>query len=283
MAQISSDIVPYLPEDIEREIFQLTAAVYPDAATQLLQVATRIRSWIEPITHEVVIYHRTKVVPPQLSLESFARNAKYIRHLLIGGPDRNANKDLISRLPLCSHLVDLAIWTGDVRGVLEYLEDLRLQRLSISFRTLFGPGRNRFTKEEGLLPVFSDITHLEVITPCYWADECEGFTQLPQLTHLSIMPESGSDTTGYCLAECKNLKVLAVAEEIDPEGWALYGSCQAVPSSPHQDPRAVYFRLNCIDDWETHARGGRGMWARAEEDVLEQLKEVERIEAKARG
>ncbi|KAJ7813792.1 hypothetical protein B0H14DRAFT_2522595, partial [Mycena olivaceomarginata] len=41
----------HLPLDLEREIFEITARLYPHTIPQLLRVARRILAWIEPLLY----------------------------------------------------------------------------------------------------------------------------------------------------------------------------------------------------------------------------------------
>ncbi|KAJ7628171.1 hypothetical protein DFH06DRAFT_1226457, partial [Mycena polygramma] len=150
---------PYLPPELEREIFEIAAGEAPGTIPTLLRVCHRVHAWVEPLLYRILYtgdWHSPLMLAVQSKSEVFLRNA--VRHIFLGCPlvVSELQKNFLLK---CSGLVNLYV---DGRSSPEFLlafDKTRLQRLSL----VFSPADSEWPRSTFQLPVFLSITHLDLI------------------------------------------------------------------------------------------------------------------------
>ncbi|TFK65237.1 hypothetical protein BDN72DRAFT_845768, partial [Pluteus cervinus] len=263
-------LLPNLPEDLQREILQWAAVISPESGVSLRQVSKAVQSCVEPILYHVVVCHYSQHWPPGLTLETFGRYAPRVQHLLIGfdsAQDRSRkpslNECIFKHLHLCTNVTNLAIWTTHNTNLVEYCGHLRPTRLSVLTDVLF---ESTHIGLRGVAdhPIFSRVTHLEIFDLKQKWEDWKDIVDLPHLTHLSVHEIAGDEIVGGVIRECHRLKAIALLS--DPIAGVLSPRApylEKVP--PYMDPRVVSFMWDPMDDWHAHAKGRKDMWAFADE------------------
>ncbi|KAF7357923.1 hypothetical protein MVEN_00838700 [Mycena venus] len=179
-----------LPYELEREIFELTARAHPEYAPQLALVAGYVQTWIEAVIYETIVlggrcpkqdlFWRTFSSRPS---DFFSKN---IRNLyLASGVSHDRARSIIS---VCTSLSTLTCWANPLNSRKEFYALLSpsLRRLSIDASILWSPtGPNAVP--DLTHPVFSRLTHLEIVNPPSWFDWSPLLDgTLPRLTHLAF-------------------------------------------------------------------------------------------------
>ncbi|KAK7052183.1 hypothetical protein R3P38DRAFT_1638258 [Favolaschia claudopus] len=255
---------PAFPAELEREIFETTAVLYPSTIPALLLVARRIFVWIEPLLYRVI---RTDVEEIDFALQH-ARETKpasffhrSVRHLYIGSRGFTGP----SLLPVCPDILSLAyISPRGQPALLEAVQGFRnIRRWSGSLVDLFD-GSDAVSLN---LPVFETVTHLDVFDDIdvfnqYTIQLCASLTALPALTHLCLNKKVPSQIIRSLLSDCSRLQVFVIM-------WSSRVLAEAMVERHRkaglEDPRFVV--AVCDDywaDWEVGARGGVDFWAAAE-------------------
>ncbi|KAF8145359.1 hypothetical protein K438DRAFT_1991882 [Mycena galopus ATCC 62051] len=211
---------PILPPELEREIFELAAAIpyywtdqhVGDMALVLPQVCRRAQSWIEPLIYERISFlaDTSTKDPTPLFLRTidtrpasfFAENVKYLYF------DKSLSLHFIHRvLSVCVGVISLGCHQS-YNGLAPFLAPLPLQRLLLSdmeLSTNFSP------------PWVSSLTHLglSVALP---HDPLAVFGALPALTHLAFefdaLPSPSlntlTGTVSRILLACPHLRCLVL-------------------------------------------------------------------------
>ncbi|KAJ7123254.1 hypothetical protein C8R43DRAFT_1031978 [Mycena crocata] len=264
-----------LPVELEREIFELAAALNRRGIPKLLLVAHRVHDWLEPLLYRVLLFRRDRGDPgptKPMAMEPIMRALaakpalffhNSVRHLAVNNNVPRANVDRL--LSACTGVVNLALFNGDSDpSVIPYIERMRPQRLAANLTVLFA-GPPDFT-----LSLFSQITHLDIsdVFGLTW-DPWNKLALLPRLTHLSFnysdeaLPAELFHTV---LADCKLLEALIVVwpNMIMVEYEAEFSKY------PPQDVRFVM--IICSQyfwDWEAGARGRVDFWSRADAHIAQ--------------
>ncbi|KAJ7807456.1 hypothetical protein B0H13DRAFT_2153713 [Mycena leptocephala] len=160
---------PVLPPDLERELFETAAMMYPQEIPTLLRVARRVLSWIEPLLYRV-------------STRSPEFFHKAVRHLGLKYISREEARRI---LRLCKGIVDLALEQSLVDpDLIPILAEMRVQWLAVSLTSLFGEAHVPDLKHS----LFASITHLDVFDNDAETvgKVCAQIPTLPALTHLSV-------------------------------------------------------------------------------------------------
>ncbi|TFK61157.1 hypothetical protein BDN72DRAFT_963231 [Pluteus cervinus] len=288
---------PPLPPEIERLIFELALQAQIQDAANLFLVAHHVHEWLLPKAFEVVLVYNQRHFPTQFTTEKFRRYGKFIRHLCLAErqlamydeDDPSVCPDgIISYcLSFCPNLLTLAAWWGalDSRLDANHLSQLPLTCVSIDPRTLFQelavpisslltsrPPLSRIPKEIRIEPLFSRITHFEILNEQTSIFSTQGQDQrlafvlhFPNVTHVALYRWRGIEAEGvsFFLENCPMLKALILWKhgslELDNEG------ASAVPAAVKGDERIVVMRCLRVDDWEKGVRGtGFDMWSFAD-------------------
>ncbi|KAJ6607694.1 hypothetical protein B0H10DRAFT_2070692 [Mycena sp. CBHHK59/15] len=238
-----------LPPELEREIFETAARLYPGTIPALLLVAQRVLAWIEPLLY------RTLVIKADMSqARDAARLDALIRALRSKPPTfiRDNVRNLLHQGDVHRHQVleILSVCGGSSPDFIPVLEKLHLQRLSIFLDDIW-PTTDAYTLP---LSVFGTITHLDLFNLAH-DNIYAAVAALPALTHVSLLAEPvahATSATQMCqlLSGCPNLQVLVY-----------------MFSARFDQPLATTSRGLSIDDARlVFVRGQWGMdpWARAD-------------------
>ncbi|PPQ65347.1 hypothetical protein CVT26_000062 [Gymnopilus dilepis] len=256
-----------LPTELQREIFVVAAKRNRGSALQLVLVAKRVHSWVQPTIYEIVSLgsndtHLFLRTINSLPAEFFAFHVKKLC-LSVSVSARNAAK-IVS---VCKGVTDLAFWV-DYLGVQGFraeaitssISALPLRRLSIEFKhflSLFPDPNTRHVWDDSL-------THLDLI---FWTHETAPvippLPKLSILTHLALRlshNQPSDDSLHAILSACRSLRVLVIFD--DPE--------TSEETAWSADPRVVFmpYPQNIVGEWEAQARDDdNNVWTRAEELV----------------
>ncbi|KAJ7065615.1 hypothetical protein C8F01DRAFT_1351575 [Mycena amicta] len=180
-----------LPPELEREIFQYTAELYPNAIPRLLCVAHRVLVWIEPMAYHTInvdsskrflaFMAASKVKPPEFF-------AKHARRILIDKSFAGPLKDACAALALCTNATRIAgVHDSLSRLLLPVIIPMRLERIALFLTDIFPKG---ISAVDLSLPCFQTLTHLDIYDSV--SDEHDAMVYatklcaLPALTHLSL-------------------------------------------------------------------------------------------------
>ncbi|KAJ6545395.1 hypothetical protein B0H19DRAFT_1167567 [Mycena capillaripes] len=269
-----SFIDPNLPPELERQIFEIAALLYPEYIPALILVAQRVKTWIEPMLYGVLYLCRTpdpeKPIRqlPLATVRSLieSRPASFfhthVRHIRLFEFYDDVLDDIMKILAVCDATVNLQLLLASADSLLPCLGALPLQRLAVNLRTLF-PSTIDF-----LHPVFAQITHLDLfdfeMNDVEWGS-WSALAKMPQLTHLSFLNNLVPNTLWKAaLTHCKSLQVLAImcSKKKDLDSYAPDGA------ELGSDPRFVMLVVaDILVDWESGARGGQDHWVIADEFV----------------
>ncbi|KAJ7687691.1 hypothetical protein B0H17DRAFT_1069509 [Mycena rosella] len=246
---------PLLPLELEKEIFEIAARLYPGMAPVLMRVAHRVLVWIEPIVYETLIF-RGEDPPPSLQLALKSKPADFfpnnVRNLLLDHSEgAHHNQGLL--LASCSGVRNLLLMAARP-FMLPHVMNMKLQRLHVDIQNLFDSLEINFTQ-----PFFANITHLD-----FWGyqgletlSSPSGLSSLPELTHLKLYVLIRSVVCSF-LSNCKKLRIL-IAE-------AFITSLKAVSLAAAIDDLRFLLMASgaTTDDWIAGTRGERDPWARAD-------------------
>ncbi|KAJ7763995.1 hypothetical protein DFH07DRAFT_956266 [Mycena maculata] len=302
MASLLSGLTPpdpYLPPDLEREIFEIAALSDTRFIPRLLLVAQRVKTWIEHLLYRVLCVSAPRLIRGSLRIPHRnlldildLRPANFLahtRHLSL--TCTLTVDDTVHLLSHCDGIVNLGLFQFQVDAtqhtLLSALAKLKLERLATDVESLFPEGVD-FTHI-----IFAQITHLDLLRPPTADDPhawAEGCAQLPHLTHISftappiriVDPISDSAFRTILrgiLRRCARIEVLVlIVISSQLREYMLQHLYFA------DDPRSVLmaaytFSNSSFDDWERGARGGEDHWMRAERFVKQRLSgEVEESE-----
>ncbi|KAJ6462452.1 hypothetical protein C8R45DRAFT_526020 [Mycena sanguinolenta] len=273
---------PFLPPELEREIFEMAAELHPDTISNMLLVAARVLEWIEPLryrtftlAHPPSSCHRFRVL--QQAIES--KPAKFIRdnvwHLFVHS---NFPEDTLETfIPLCTGVRSLVIF-GPHNRMRSQLETARLQRLAAPIGFLgYRVGEPQSFVPNLTLPMFASLTHLDVFGHPFDTGTGSNLALLPALTHLASL-ELSYDVAVAILGICYKLQVII---NMDPEETTEWPHLSATVNA--WEPRFVGMSLTTekyASDWEAGLRGGFDFWARA--DAFVAMRRQGKIEPKSR-
>ncbi|KAJ7849875.1 hypothetical protein B0H13DRAFT_1905984 [Mycena leptocephala] len=254
--------------ELEKIIFEMAALKHPLSMPSMVRVAQRVKIWIEPQLHKVLMidiapgrstYAQCIVIRSlrtvQKLIASSSRRApmlrKHVRHVILS---YYCPKDVaLKLLSLCNSTVNLVITAGRGREILPLLASLPLKRLGLGAWWIDNVLHGTFTD-----PTFADITHLHIHGPDAWS--------YPSWSIFNCVREF---TVRSALQRCPLLEVLV---------WLLRDRYRYTPfrhdtsqSLSHiSDSRFVQLKLS--DHWAEWERGARGFddyWVEAEAVVAE--------------
>ncbi|KAF8216922.1 hypothetical protein K438DRAFT_1798028 [Mycena galopus ATCC 62051] len=261
------------PPELEREIFETTAACFPGFIPTLLRVCRRSQIWIEPLLYRVVIISSTRSNSPLLLSALASKTPTFlqtaVRHILIHDYDDSDTPD--SLLAKCSGIVSLST---DGKLDPERMK-MRLQKLALTV-----PSEKSTWNLAGFThPLLVSITHLDLYQgdtwgPGTWRD-WSGLASLPVLTHLALSESIATHIISQVVVECPRLVVIAIVTY----PWERDSARSLTENLTFIDLRVVVLSMSIgyAADWEMGARGGNDFWARAE--AFLQRKRAGEIEA----
>ncbi|KAK0496198.1 hypothetical protein EDD18DRAFT_1169216 [Armillaria luteobubalina] len=266
--------LPLLPLELEWEIFELTARVYPAEACRLLLVSRRVYAWVEPILYETVVLGGESPLLNRKAHYKFLRTVgskpaeffgRVVKRLCL--TYHAHNESAMRLLHQCTGVTSLACWSPTTLspsslGSIASFRSLRYLSIPIAY----------FMN----LPVFSNpscdwhhrLTHLEIIIPAAQLHQLQPLMVqrlrgLPSLTHLGFLDFPNSleyDFVPSLLEEHTTLEVV----------YLLFYYFDQRPGQEHpwgNDDRVVAmvrsrFKYDSIAHWESGA-----LWKTATEVV----------------
>ncbi|KAJ7809415.1 hypothetical protein B0H14DRAFT_2867088 [Mycena olivaceomarginata] len=192
---------PYLPPELERQIFEIVALSCPKDIPTLMRISRRIKYWVEPLLYRVIVLSPhdlyrlsgiddTKSFPPvttadlldHITTKSPSFFGSSVTHFYFDGDIPISTLDAI--LGACLGIDNLVFAPGTYNThYQQFLGRLRcLRRLVTFLRSLF-QGPFDFT-----VPLFCNITHLEIWDnyAALQAEICTSLARMPRLTHLAL-------------------------------------------------------------------------------------------------
>ncbi|KAJ7059533.1 hypothetical protein C8F01DRAFT_1231990 [Mycena amicta] len=244
---------PRLPPELERGIFEITARLHPEMRYKLLFVARRVLIWIEPTLYRALVFPDQHRLSTLLAVKPLKFFAKTTRHVSLG---YLASGDAVGILNLCPAVTHLAISVGedndDKALPAAFLELQQLRCLSFyPSDVLLAPA------ESATLPVFSSLTHLELLGNDNSVNDMESFcVALPALTHLALNEDYEDPRWPMAerlLQRCKQLLLVVFlsGDEAEADGLA-----DRVPEYL-ADARVV---VTWYTTWDEGALEGNNFW-----------------------
>ncbi|KAF7377552.1 hypothetical protein MSAN_00177500 [Mycena sanguinolenta] len=262
---------PVFPAELEREIFETTASLYPATIPSLLRVSRRVCVWIEPLLYRVIgtdpgPSDSTIVQATRTKSADFFRYS--VKHVYLGAAE-SYTEAILPVLRLCSEIHSVAY--VDVHAepkLLELIKEFReIRRWSGFLEGLFvDPSAIDLS-----LAVFRSVTHMDMFDDVFMnspstARLCAGLAALPALTHLCLNRRVDGEILRNLLQGCSYLQLLV-------NMWADRMNAMDMVAAHRKagidDIR--YVVVVCDDywsDWDVGARGGKDFWAAAEDFVM---------------
>ncbi|KAF7345701.1 hypothetical protein MVEN_01590100 [Mycena venus] len=263
---------PKLPPEIERVIFESVAFSHPVRIPNLMQVAWRVKDWVEPLLYRVIIVMPAStsgdsLVPicrPEILLRLISTKPPlffhfHVKTLHVEGIFPPQSEVIIPQiLAACTGVTSLVVAFGIIPH-LSALNTLKsLSSLSINVRPLL-----EYYPKDFPQAMFHDLTHLQ-IQDSLWEPEatqafCTGLTLMSRLTHLSFNSVRWIDRLHLGLRNAPLQRLMCIVLLCSPDGerrnhW---------PSS--DDPRFVCIgEENYWVDWQRGALTGKNYWTLAE-------------------
>ncbi|KAJ7933442.1 hypothetical protein B0H13DRAFT_2262881 [Mycena leptocephala] len=250
-----------LPPELERELFETAAMMYPEEIPTLLRVARRILTWIELLLYRVAYLQNANpgvvraLLKPTKPPEFFH---KAVRHLALES-GHFSREDARRVLRLCKGVINLACDQSFTDPeLLPILAEMRVQRLSLSLTLLVGEPCLKH-------PLFASITLLDLfdIGGETVAKICAQIPTLPALTHLSVDFETPRTVLMRLLEESSRLGLLLIL-------WpSFHANLYRAAQIPHvYDVRFVIGQYhNYWASWEACAKGLPNLWSLGDDFV----------------
>ncbi|KAJ7779069.1 hypothetical protein B0H16DRAFT_1448598 [Mycena metata] len=255
---------PFLPPELEREIFETTALVSPSSICDLLRVAQRVFEWAETM----VAFLRAIQKMPKSLVASFCHVS--VQNLFIHR-SWGIDSEIRSIVSACSGVTNFVMMSSDP-SIVPLLTNKRLQRFSISLAQLFDNG----TLFPNLRhPVFAHTTHLTLFDYTHNEPDWSVFAMLPALTHLCLQSFVHRNQLVGVLTGFPQLQVL-VNMHIDTE--PEWGLADINARLLIDDPRFVLFAFDrsphtYARDFEAGLDGRGDFWAHASAFVAKKRRE----------
>ncbi|KAJ6550003.1 hypothetical protein B0H19DRAFT_1378707 [Mycena capillaripes] len=270
-------LIPRLPFELERVIFEIAALSRPTTIPKLILVARRVKQWIEPLLYRVIflccplserqMHCRSLGFPIftdgrllQIAKEkpvAFLRHA--VTHLYIGSFVQPPVVNSI--LTTCTHVTNLFIQPNPSYHMHPLSALICVRYLTIDAEAVL----KYYDPATGVLhPLFLNLTHIELFVWTYhplwnWNALCERLTLMPHLTHVSftlMLRDLVPHSTLRANARLQCI-VFLTSEEMDEQSPLLGDS-----------------RFLCIDakteyqlDWLRGAHTGEDYWALADDFI----------------
>ncbi|KAJ7285334.1 hypothetical protein C8J57DRAFT_1498162 [Mycena rebaudengoi] len=281
------------PLELERKIFELVAFLHPETIPNLLLVAHRVLTWIEPILYHVLRIDKSDMAGPifdaiQHKPTQFLRDT--VRHVLLymdmwdpwENDRRHINhedpweieriKKFLDYFPGIRNLSLLGNPLVPYACLLIPLGNMHLRRLCICVEDLFKYTIDGSPEVDLEHPLFETVTHLDILD--YFLEDEEEDKEwlkqlpvLPALTHLAFNSPPPLSMIRHILSESPRLCVLLV--ELGAQSTSIF-----LDSIDVEDPRLVVKenKFDYCDDWEEGARGGKDRWSRTDAFVAAKKK-----------
>ncbi|KAJ7488941.1 hypothetical protein FB451DRAFT_1223325 [Mycena latifolia] len=133
----SENSSPFFPLELERDIFETAAYLYPETIPNLLLVAKRVHEWIERIKYRTVTFdgiaHTCRIHVLQQAIRSTVKPTNFFRdrvwNLFV---EKTMDEDeLVEILSMCSALRSFVLFPSPERSILPRLQTMKLRRLAL--------------------------------------------------------------------------------------------------------------------------------------------------------
>ncbi|KAK7051946.1 hypothetical protein R3P38DRAFT_2857799 [Favolaschia claudopus] len=257
---LDSSTAPFLPPELEREIFEIAAVVHPATICHLILVSHRVYDWVERIKFNTVIpkqidcaatctiHELVKAIKSETKPIYFFRDR--VRHLFIQNLLDEAIETILSA---CGAVESLVLFQSF--GTIPSLQlTTSLRRLSIYLWDLL-----EHPKQLVPHPLFTSVTHLDLFDQVHSHRDniVEHLALMPMLTHLALWNESTPpDVLAEVLERCIGLETVI----------EMHGSMSS-RSTRDDEMRIVSMTVEdtqYLEDWITGTQGGSDFWARAD-------------------
>ncbi|KAJ7784961.1 hypothetical protein DFH07DRAFT_872923 [Mycena maculata] len=259
-----------LPGELEREIFEISALSLPVSIPKLMLVARRVHDWVEPLLYRVIFIGgspRMNIFPPftmdillrvvEKMPTGFLHNA--VRYLFIGSPPTPTDQEWLENgkaiLSACTGLKDLAS-LADLAPHEDILQNLRLEHFTLHLDALFPLEPANFAH-----PVFTHVTHLELLGQHGQMEEWAGIASMPHLTHLSFEALAQCGPLSKVLRTCERMECLLLLLGV----YHLAHTAFAESTGITEDVRFVMMVPKTWHAyWQLGAAGDKTYWTLAE-------------------
>ncbi|KAJ7779081.1 hypothetical protein B0H16DRAFT_1838334 [Mycena metata] len=256
---------PFLPPELEQEIFEIAAGIHPDTIPTLLRVARRVHEWISKVKYKIITTAGEESTLTFRRLKNAIRAKKsktrpaafFQNHVLHLFSQDHYLPDLREVMGACSGIKNLVLAQPDALPS-TLPAALRLRRVGLYL--------DPFVKMDPRNSMFTLVTHLDIYDHPDAFPPTNDFAhwwpllaRLPALTHLSIYMGIAMILVPKALVLCKKLEVLICMHIALPDE-------SEVLEEVH-DERFLHMFLHNSQypaDWVTGARGGSDFWVRAE-------------------
>ncbi|KAJ7057477.1 hypothetical protein C8F01DRAFT_332948 [Mycena amicta] len=270
---------PRLPQELEREIFQLAASSNQGCIGNLMRVARRTLTWTEPFLFVSINMYASGAddIQQTFFLEGRERPpdffANAVRHVVV----EDWGPIFCAALKLCTkatHVAIAGIPEDNQDEVFAIFSQMPLRRLATHLLDFLHPTGDIHKHAE--LPFAENLTHLDLF------DEDEinleqlypFITSLPSLTHLALAFPPSWTFIERLLSECSKLQALVVLWEPTSADEG-YRAAQAVPL------RDARFAMCTFHSWEEGVQHPYSECARCYWDSVERLIKDKRIRTPA--
>ncbi|KAJ6473392.1 hypothetical protein C8R47DRAFT_719190 [Mycena vitilis] len=257
------EVVPSLPPELERCIFQCAALSRPVDIPTLMRVAWRVKNWVEPLLYRTMVVGIKAIDGiPQYTPTKFSRSTDFgqaVRNILITTSKCETMSMLMHLFPSMENLY--LKFHGALPNVAHGGFNC-LKQLYASPRVFLAVVHPTGSAH------FANLTHLELFlgmapdrdeSPTENLARWTVLSKLPKLTHLAAALPS-MDPAGIgsmVLLDCKSLRALIVFD-IQPGPSPMMDSLAS-------DPRFMMMMVqNHTADWQQGVLTGDDYWARAD-------------------
>ncbi|KAK7052030.1 hypothetical protein R3P38DRAFT_3255262 [Favolaschia claudopus] len=278
---------PAFPPELEREIFETAAKLYPQTIPSLFLVAHRVHEWriqyktitMRGIKSTCSWYALKEIIRSDLRPKSFLRDV--VRHIFLPPWDLTpSEEDLLQVFSVCTQIQSLALFLPIGAAPLpstvqNAISAMKLQRLSL---VSLEPLRDFLHLHRRM---FGHVTHLELweLGVMSWAIILDLF---PSVTHIAIsahkdchrtVPSAGFGLSEEALAQCPQINVIIAIGRASIISDLVTGL-----GLQWQDPRLVFVKVDADASWLEYewTRGLAGepdFWAEAETFVAKRRRE----------
>ncbi|KAJ7673708.1 hypothetical protein DFH06DRAFT_1173101 [Mycena polygramma] len=257
---------PFLPPELEREIFELAARLHPNAIPILLRVAQRVHCWIGPMLYHVLRLekgHIVKAIERILDSKPIGLLQNAVRHAVV---DRDRS---------CWHIISIVL---DMNRSIHELAICGYSDLYNRSQALSGQVRPQRLILDGYSsarifsdPMLTSVSHLTILERDFglqtvaW-ENWSGLAELPALTHLCLTANISRIILPDVLKKCPMLRAVVTTWLVRADSRARVDAFSYVLVRP--DARVVVTDLPYFyGGWEKGAWSGDDLWLRVDDFI----------------